>query len=147
MYGKRATLKEVLQWMRKCFFMFILSIFYYIAAKKKWRKYMSQLTVEVTDQNFKEKVLDNTMPVLVDFWAPWCGPCRLIAPKLEEIAKDYEGKVVIAKVNVDNSPMIAGKFGIRSIPTLLFVKDGKVMDQVIGNVPKSELEAHLAKLM
>jgi len=127
--------------------MFILSIFYYIAAKKKWRKYMSQLTVEVTDQNFKEKVLDNTMPVLVDFWAPWCGPCRLIAPKLEEIAKDYEGKVVIAKVNVDNSPMIAGKFGIRSIPTLLFVKDGKVMDQVIGNVPKSELEAHLAKLM
>ncbi|MDD3716325.1 MAG: thioredoxin [Candidatus Marinimicrobia bacterium] len=108
---------------------------------------MSQLTVEVTDQNFKEKVLDNTMPVLVDFWAPWCGPCRLIAPKLEEIAKDYEGKVVIAKVNVDNSPMIAGKFGIRSIPTLLFVKDGKVMDQVIGNVPKSELEAHLAKLM
>jgi len=127
--------------------MFILSIFYYIAAKKKWRKYMSQLTVEVTDQNFKEKVLDNTMPVLVDFWAPWCGPCRLIAPKLEEIAKDYEGKVVIAKVNVDNSPMIAGKFGIRSIPTLLFIKDGKVMDQVIGNVPKSELEAHLAKLM
>lgn len=108
---------------------------------------MSQLTVEVTDQNFKEKVLDNTMPVLVDFWAPWCGPCRLIAPKLEEIAKDYEGKVVIAKVNVDNSPMIAGKFGIRSIPTLLFIKDGKVMDQVIGNVPKSELEAHLAKLM
>lgn len=108
---------------------------------------MSQLTVEVTDQNFKEKVLDNTLPVLVDFWAPWCGPCRLIAPKLEEIAKDYEGKVVIAKVNVDNSPMIAGKFGIRSIPTLLFIKDGKVMDQVIGNVPKSELEAHLAKLM
>lgn len=108
---------------------------------------MSQLTVEVTDQNFKEKVLDSTAPVLVDFWAPWCGPCRMIAPKLEEIAKDYEGKVVIAKVNVDNSPMIAGKFGIRSIPTLLFVKGGKVMDQVIGNVPKSELEARLVKLI
>ncbi|MDD3095944.1 MAG: thioredoxin [Candidatus Neomarinimicrobiota bacterium] len=108
---------------------------------------MSQLTVEVNDQNFKEKVLENTLPVLVDFWAPWCGPCRMIAPKLEEIAKDHEGKVVIAKVNVDNSPMIAGQFGIRSIPTLLFFKGGKVMDQVIGNVPKSELEARIVKLV
>jgi thioredoxin 1 len=107
---------------------------------------MSQLTVEVTDQNFQTEVLANSLPVIVDFWAPWCGPCRMIAPKLEEIAKDYEGKVVIAKVNVDNSPMVAGQFGIRSIPTLLYVKDGKVMDQVIGNVPKGDLEDRLKKL-
>lgn len=107
---------------------------------------MSQLTVEVTDQNFQTEVLANPLPVIVDFWAPWCGPCRMIAPKLEEIAKDYEGKVVIAKVNVDNSPMVAGQFGIRSIPTLLYVKGGKIMDQVIGNVPKSDLEDRLKKL-
>lgn len=108
---------------------------------------MSQLTVEVTDQNFQTEVLGNALPVIVDFWAPWCGPCRMIAPKLEEIAKDYEGKVVIAKVNVDNSPMVAGQFGIRSIPTLLYVKGGKIVDQVIGNVPKSDLEARLKNLL
>ena len=108
---------------------------------------MSQLTVEVTDQNFQTEVLENSLPVIVDFWAPWCGPCRMIAPKLEEIAKDYEGKVVIAKVNVDNSPMVAGQFGIRSIPTLLYVKGGKVVDQVIGNVPKSDLETRLKNIL
>lgn len=108
---------------------------------------MSQLTVEVTEQNFQEKVLNNPLPVLVDFWAPWCGPCLMITPKLEQIAKDYEGKIVIAKVNVDNAPMVAGQFGIRSIPTLLFVKDGKVVNQVIGNVPKSELENNVKKLI
>lgn len=108
---------------------------------------MSQLLIEVTEQNFQEKVLNNPLPVLVDFWAPWCGPCLMIAPKLEQIAKDYEGKVMIAKVNVDNAPMVAGQFGIRSIPTLLFVKGGKIVDQVIGNVPKSELEARVTKLI
>ena len=108
---------------------------------------MSQLTVEVTDQNFQTEVLGNALPVIVDFWAPWCGPCRMIAPKLEEIASEYEGKVVIAKVNVDNSPMVAGQFGIRSIPTLLYVKGGKIVDQVIGNVPKSDLEARLKNLL
>jgi len=108
---------------------------------------MSQLTIEVTDQNFQTEVLANSLPVIVDFWAPWCGPCHMITPKLEEIAKDYEGKVVIAKVNVDNSPMVAGQFGIRSIPTLLYVKGGQVVDQVIGNVPKSDLEARLKNLI
>jgi len=108
---------------------------------------MSQLTIEVTDQNFQTEVLGNALPVIVDFWAPWCGPCRMIAPKLEEIASEYEGKVVIAKVNVDNSPMVAGQFGIRSIPTLLYVKGGKIVDQVIGNVPKSDLEARLKNLL
>ncbi len=108
---------------------------------------MSQLTVEVTDQNFQTEVLGNPLPVIVDFWAPWCGPCRMIAPKLEELAKEYDGKMVVAKVNVDNSPMVAGQFGIRSIPTLLYVKGGKIVDQVIGNVPKSDLEARLKNLL
>ena len=108
---------------------------------------MSQLTVEVTDQNFQTEVLGNALPVIVDFWAPWCGPCRMIAPKLEEIAKEYEGKAVVAKVNVDNSPMVAGQFGIRSIPTLLYVKGGKIVDQVIGNLPKGDLEARLKNLL
>ncbi len=108
---------------------------------------MSQLTIEVTDQNFQEKVLANPLPVLVDFWAPWCAPCKMIAPKLEELAKEYEGKINIAKVNVDHFPMVAGQFGIRSIPTLLFVKDGKVADQVIGNVPKSDIESRVKTLI
>ncbi len=108
---------------------------------------MSELIIEINDQNFQQQVLSNPLPVLVDFWAPWCGPCKMIAPKLEELAKEYEGKVTIAKVNVDNSPMIAGQFGIRSIPTLLFVKGGKVMDQVIGNVPKSDIESHIKALI
>ncbi|MEA2077253.1 MAG: thioredoxin [Candidatus Marinimicrobia bacterium] len=108
---------------------------------------MSQLTVEVTDQNFQAEVLANPLPVIVDFWAPWCAPCRMITPKLEELAKEYEGKMVVAKVNVDNSPMVAGQFGIRSIPTLLYVKGGKIVDQVIGNVPKSDLETRLKNLL
>jgi len=108
---------------------------------------MSERTFEVTDQNFEEKVLKNPLPVIVDFWAPWCGPCRMIAPKLQELASEYEGKIAVAKVNVDNSPMVAGQMGIRSIPTILFVKDGKVADQVIGNVPKSDLESRIKTLI
>ncbi|MEA3391442.1 MAG: thioredoxin [Candidatus Marinimicrobia bacterium] len=108
---------------------------------------MSKLAIEVTDQNFQTEVLGNPLPVIVDFWAPWCAPCRMITPKLEELATEYEGKMVVAKVNVDNSPMVAGQFGIRSIPTLLYVKGGQVVDQVIGNVPKSDLEARLKNLI
>ncbi len=108
---------------------------------------MSQFTIEVTDQNFEEKVLKNARPVIVDFWAPWCGPCRMISPKLQELAEAHEGKVLVAKVNVDESPMVAGQLGIRSIPTILFVKEGKVVDQVIGNVPKSDLDARIQKML
>ena len=108
---------------------------------------MSQYTVEVNDQNFKEKVLESDKVVVVDFWAAWCGPCKMIAPKLDELAQQYEGKVMIAKVNVDDAPMTPGQYGVRSIPTLLFVKGGKVIDQVIGNVPKSDLEERIKYLL
>jgi len=99
--------------------------------------------IEVTDANFEEEVLKSDKPVLVDFWAIWCGPCRLIEPIVEELAKEYEGKVKFAKLDVDHNQNTAAKFGIRSIPTLLIFKDGKVVDQIIGAVSKSHIEEKL----
>ncbi len=97
----------------------------------------------VSDASFESEVLKSDKPVLVDFWAPWCGPCRMIAPIVEELANDYEGKAKIAKVNVDENPQISMQFGIRSIPTLLIFKNGKVVDQIVGAVPKGVLEGRL----
>lgn len=103
--------------------------------------------LEITDANFAEEVEKSDVPVLIDFWAVWCGPCRMIAPIVEELAGEYQGKAKIGKVDVDNNPMIAGKFGIRSIPTLLIFKGGQVVDQIVGAVPKGsivdKLNAHL----
>jgi thioredoxin 1 len=94
------------------------------------------MALEVNDINFDELVLKSDKPVLVDFWAEWCGPCRMIAPALEEISKEYSDKAVVAKCDVDSSPEVVAKFGIRNIPTVLYFKDGKVADKQVGAVPK-----------
>lgn len=106
---------------------------------------MSKDTVAVQDSTFKNEVLDSQTPVLVDFWATWCAPCRAIAPSLDELATQYKGQVKIAKVDVDESQQVAQQFGIRSIPTLLMFKGGKVVEQLVGAVPKSKLEDTLKK--
>jgi thioredoxin 1 len=103
--------------------------------------------VEVTDATFDEEILKSDKLVIVDFWAVWCGPCKMIAPIMEEFASEYEGKIKIAKVDVDHNPNIAVKYGIRSIPTVMFFKDGKVVDQVIGASPKSHFEEKIEELI
>ena len=103
--------------------------------------------IEITDANFEE-IIASDKPILVDFWAEWCGPCRMIGPIVEELAGEYEGKAVIAKVDVDSNPNVSAKFGIRSIPTLLVFKDGEIVDKQVGAVPKAvlvgKLDAQLA---
>lgn len=98
--------------------------------------------LEITDANFEE-VINNDKPVLVDFWAEWCGPCKMIGPVVEELATDYDGKAVIGKVNVDENPAVSAKFGIRSIPTLLVFKGGEIVDKQVGAVPKGVLSQKL----
>jgi thioredoxin 1 len=107
---------------------------------------MAKAVVEATDKNFEE-LIASEKPVLVDFWAEWCGPCRMVAPVVEELAADYEGKATIAKLDVDSNPEVSFKYGIRSIPTLMFFKNGQVVDKIIGATTKSilakKLEAQL----
>lgn len=101
------------------------------------------MALEITDSNFEEVVLKSDKPVMVDFWAEWCGPCKMVGPVVEELASDYDGKAVIGKLNVDHNPNAAVQFGIRSIPALLFFKNGQVVDRQVGAVPKSVLAQKL----
>jgi thioredoxin 1 len=102
---------------------------------------------QVTDATFKQEVLENPLPVLVDFWAPWCGPCRMVAPVVEEISEQYDGKVKVVKVNTDENPSVASQYGIRSIPTLMIFKGGQRVDMVVGAVPKTTLANTLEKYL
>lgn len=101
------------------------------------------MAINVTDANFEEVVLKSDKPVLVDFWAEWCGPCRMVGPIVEELAGEYEGKAIIGKVNVDENPEITAKYGVRNIPTILFFKDGEVVDKTVGALPKGKLSEKL----
>ena len=101
------------------------------------------MEIKVDDANFKKEVLESNIPVLVDFWAEWCGPCKMVAPVIEEIAKEYQGKLKVCKLDVDEGQTTASEYGIMSIPTLAIFKDGKIVDKVIGALPKEELESKI----
>ncbi|MDZ4752759.1 MAG: thioredoxin [Flavobacteriales bacterium] len=105
------------------------------------------MAIEITDANFADVALNSDKPVMIDFWAEWCGPCRMVAPIVEELSSEYLGKAVIGKVNVDNNPDISAKYGIRNIPTILFLKNGEVVDKSVGAVPKNVLTEKMEALL
>ncbi len=104
-------------------------------------------TITVNDENFDDEVLRSDIPVLVDFWAEWCGPCKVVGPTIEALASDYQGKVKVAKLNVDDNPEAAGRFGVRSIPTLIVFKDGEAQQAVVGVKPKGQLAELIEKVL
>lgn len=107
----------------------------------------SEKVIAFTDTNFDREVLQSEIPVLVDFWATWCAPCKAIAPLVDAVAEEYSGRVKVGKVNVDENPATPGKYGVRGIPTLILFKGGAVVDQVVGAVPKSQLDALITKAL
>ena len=106
---------------------------------------MSSHLIQATDASFEQEVLNSSLPVLVDFWAPWCGPCLMVAPVIEQLAETYQGKLNVVKVNVDENPGVSARFQIMSIPTLILFKGGKPVDSVIGALPKNQLVKFLSK--
>jgi len=105
------------------------------------------MALEITDANFHELVMNSDKPVVVDFWAEWCGPCRMVGPIIEEMHKEYDGKAVIGKVNVDFNPGVASQFGIRNIPTILFIKNGEIIDKQVGAAPKNLFTSKLDAML
>ena len=103
--------------------------------------------LEVTDDSFASEVLNSELPVLVDFWAEWCGPCKMVSPIVEELSNEYNGKVKVSKLDVDSNPQTATNYGIRGIPTLLMFKDGSAVDQIVGAVPKTQIAERLDKII
>ena len=103
--------------------------------------------LQVTDENFDEEIINSGMPAMVDFWAEWCGPCKMVGPVVKELAQEYKGKIKIAQMDVDQSKETPAKFGIRSIPTLIFFKGGEVANTIVGAYPKSHLDEELKKLL
>jgi thioredoxin 1 len=113
----------------------------------KERKMASDKVVQLSDGAFEADVLQSSTPVLVDFWASWCAPCKAISPVVDELAEEYDGQIKIGKLNVDENPATPGQFGVRGIPTLILFKDGQVVDQVVGAVPKNQLEGLIKKAL
>jgi thioredoxin 1 len=105
------------------------------------------MVIDVSDQNFESEVIKSTLPVLLDLWAPWCGPCRMVAPVIESLAKKYDGKVKFCRLNVDENPQTAAKYRVMSIPTLMFFKNGEVTDTVVGAVPERTLQPRIDALL